>query len=218
MCGRFTISKDKTEVVHFLNEHFYVDNVQDFNLPRYNIGPSQDLIALLFDGDKYRVGTLAWDYRIMNQGRLKQMINARAETVDQLYSFKKSFMLRRCLILTDGFYEWDQVSKQPYRILKKDGSLHFYAGIYHSYISSGEKHFGALIITTSANELIGSHHSRMPVMLDVKQAKSYLDPSQSVEDIKSLLNPYPSEKMWIYPINKAVNSLKNDGIELFDEL
>jgi putative SOS response-associated peptidase YedK len=214
MCGRFTITKTKDDVFRFLYRHFDLKDVQDFDLPRYNIGPGQDIIALLYDGQNYRVGNIPWDYRIKTNGKLKQMINARAETVDERYSFKHAFKSRRCIILADGFYEWDQITKQPYRIFKKEEELYFYAGIYGSYMKDGNQSFGALILTTKANSLIEEHHSRMPVILDVERAKKYLDPSLDLDEVKLLLSSYPSDLMAFYPVSKQVNSTHNDDINL----
>jgi putative SOS response-associated peptidase YedK len=214
MCGRFTISKEKDEVVEFIKGHFHISEINDINLPRYNIGPGQDILTVLFDGENYRVGLIPWDYRIKYKDQYKQVINARSETVDERYSFKKAFFKNRCLIIADGFYEWDQTNKQPYRIIKKNQDLYFYAGIYDMKIIDGEKRFGALILTTSANDLIASHHSRMPVILDGQSAKHYLDRNLDLDELKSLLKSYPSDQMDIYPVGKDVNYIRNDYPEL----
>lgn len=214
MCGRFTISKDKSEVIGFLNQHFSIDNIGTIDLPRYNIGPGQDILALIFDGDKYRAGTIPWDYKIEYKGKLKQIINARSESIDQKYSFKDSFKYKRCLIVSDGFYEWDKITKTPYRIVKTDGSLYFYAGIYKQYIEENQKKFGALIITTKANPLVEIHHERMPVILDPESAKEYLNPHTPIEEIKNILVPYSPEKMDLYEVSKDVNSMSNDNLLL----
>ncbi|HKL47720.1 MAG TPA: SOS response-associated peptidase [Candidatus Izemoplasmatales bacterium] len=214
MCGRFTISKEKEDVVKFLNDYFQVTIPGDFDLPRYNVSPGQKILAVLFDGENHRAGLIPWDYKINHHGRYKQMINARSESVDGLYAFKKAFKSKRCLIVADGFYEWDQSSKQPYRIEKHNQGLYFYAGIYDGKVIGGKKHFGALILTTEANPLIKKHHPRMPVMLEGQMAKQYLNDSLSAEAVKLLLHPYPEEKMTIYPVSKDVNNGKNDTSDL----
>jgi len=214
MCGRFTIAKEKEEVLEFLNKQFEIDSLEDIELPRYNVGPGQDILAVLYDGQKYRAGLIPWNYQIKYQGKLKPLINARGETIEEKYSFKKAFENNRCLIVTDGFYEWDEKSKQPYRIVKKDEGLMFYAGIYESFTKDGQKHFGSLIITTKANDLIKEHHHRMPVIFDSEQAKSYLDPTLSLEEIKVLIEPYPQEKLMIYPVSQDVNKPTNDYSDL----
>lgn len=214
MCGRFTVSKSKEEVVKFIKDHFEVENVQDFNLPRYNIGPGQDLICLVKDGEKYRAGLIPWDYKIQVNGKHKQMINARSETIDEKYSFKEAFKSKRCLIIADSFYEWDQLSKQPYRLMKKDEGLYLYAGIYHPYMLDNHKKYGALIVTTKANALLEVHHPRMPVIFDVEQAKNYLNMQLKPDEVKMMLNSYSEDKMKIYPVSKDVNSVRNDSENL----
>ncbi len=214
MCGRFTITKEKDEVIEFLNNHFQIKELNDIDLPKYNIGPGQDLLSVIYDGNHYRAGFIPWDYKTSYKGEFKQVINARSETIDQLFSFKNAFKNKRCLILADGFYEWDQQTKQPYRITKKDNHLYFYAGIYERFNKNDKNTFGALIITTEANELINKHHQRMPVILDVEKAKNYLSQDLSIDELKMLLEPYPEKLMSLYPVSKDVNHMKNDSIEL----
>jgi hypothetical protein len=38
--------------------------------------------------------------------RASMCINAKAETVDKLPSFREAFAKRRCVVPADGFYEW----------------------------------------------------------------------------------------------------------------
>ncbi|MFW5888966.1 MAG: SOS response-associated peptidase [Bacillota bacterium] len=214
MCGRFTIAKTKEQVLSFLKENFNITNFDNLSLPRYNISPSQPLITLINSKANFKAGLINWDYKIKYKNKLKQVINSRSETINKLYSFKDAFKHKRCLILADSFYEWDRTSKQPYRFLLNDESLYFYAGIYDSYQKDSKKHYGALIITTKANDLVKEHHLRMPVILDTATAKKYLDYSLELEEVKALLNPYPSELMKSYPVSKAVNNPKNDRLEI----
>ncbi|MGE4571550.1 MAG: SOS response-associated peptidase [Candidatus Izemoplasmatales bacterium] len=214
MCGRFTISKNKEVVESFLKDHFEIHDLKDIDLPRYNVSPGQPILAVIKVNNSYRAGLIPWDYKVKFQNKYKQVINARSETVDQLYSFKKAFKDQRCLVVSDGFYEWDKLSKQPYRILKKDESLYFYAGIYDHFTVDGKKLFGLTILTTEANELIKDHHHRMPVILDIEKAKTYISNDLSMDEIKSLLEPYPKESMLLYPVSKAVNSFQNDSVDL----
>ncbi|MCF7923602.1 MAG: SOS response-associated peptidase [Candidatus Izimaplasma sp.] len=214
MCGRFTIAKTKTQVLTFLKENFSFEKLTDFTVPRYNLSPGQDVIALIKNNSNYRVGLIPWDYKISVNGLFKQVINARSETVDQKYSFKDAFKTRRCLILADSFYEWDQSTKEPMRFLLKNENLFFYAGIYEIYEENNTKKFGALILTTKANDLVQMHHQRMPVILDVERAKRYLDETLNDEELISLLSPISSRLMTKYRVSKAVNSPKNDSISL----
>jgi putative SOS response-associated peptidase YedK len=103
MCGRYTL-KTRAEVVA---EHFQLPEVPVLP-PRYNIAPSQP-VAVVRDGPelaRLRWGLIpAWadDPAIGHR-----MINARAETVAERPAFRAAFRRRRCLILADGFYEWQR--------------------------------------------------------------------------------------------------------------
>ena len=212
MCGRFTIAKSKKDLDSFLAKHFNIKNHHDFILPRFNVSPSQKVITIIYDGVNFRVGEMPWNYQYHHQSHT--LINARSETIDQKQSFKESFYKRRCLMIADGFYEWDQQSKQPYRILKKDESFLLFAGVYHHHKIEGKLDFGGLILTTSANRLIEKHHHRMPVILDVDNAKKYLMNDSDVQSLKQLLVPYDESLMTIYPVSKEVNKASIDQEKL----
>ncbi|MFP4478895.1 MAG: SOS response-associated peptidase [Candidatus Izemoplasmatales bacterium] len=214
MCGRFTITKNKEVVIDFLKENFNISNVEGMDVPRYNVGPGQDVISVIYDGERYRAGLIAWDYKINIKGQYTQLINARSETVHEKYAFKKAFKNKRCLILSDGFYEWDQESKQPYRFILKTNEMFFYAGIYDQFLIDNQKSFGALILTTKANQLVSNHHSRMPVILDVNQAKAFLREDIDLPSLQALLVPFSESKMHAYPVDTKVNKMSFDSPEL----
>lgn len=214
MCGRYTIAKTKNEVLAYLNSNFNIKNIDGLSLPRYNISPSQSHLTIIRIEDSFKAGMINWNYKINYQGKLKQVINARSETVNKLYSFRDAFKTKRCLILADSFYEWDRETKQPYRFILEDSNIYLYAGIYDSYRENNKKKYGALILTTNANELVNEHHQRMPVILDLEAAKNYLNYSLSPEEITDLLKPYPAELMAKYPVSKEVNSPINDNASL----
>jgi putative SOS response-associated peptidase YedK len=89
--------------------------------PRYNIAPSQPLLALRHNPDtRQREWThLVWglvprwakDPTIGNR-----MINARAETLHEKPAFRDAYRYRRCIIPANGFYEWQKAgaAKRPY--------------------------------------------------------------------------------------------------------
>ena len=104
MCGRFTL-KTTPET---LTETFPGFTMPDEMTPRYNIAPSQG-VAVVPNSGENRVEFFQWglipswakDPKIGNR-----MINARAETLAEKPSFRTPYKRRRCLILSDGFYEW----------------------------------------------------------------------------------------------------------------
>ena len=192
MCGRYTLATP----VNDLAERFEIDEYPSPITPSYNIAPTQEVAAVLVEEEKRKLQMLRWglipawadDPSIGNR-----MINARSETVAEKPSFRKAFKDRRCLVLTDGFYEWQRTpdGKQPYYIHMKDGSPFAFAGLWESW-RDGEEIRSCTIITTEANQLVGEVHSRMPVILPPEDYEVWLDPEfEEKEALTSLLRPLP---------------------------
>ena len=142
-----------------------------------------------------------------------KMINARAETVSEKPSFRTPFKHRRCLVLTNGFYEWLRTpeGKQPYYLHVKDGSPFGFAGLWETW-RDGEEIRSCTIITTEANQLVGEVHSRMPVILPPEDYELWLDPEfEEKQALTSVLRPYPSDGMEAYPVSRRVNSSSNNA-------
>jgi putative SOS response-associated peptidase YedK len=218
MCGRFTITVSLDDLKSYLKQFYQID-LEDklFDLPKYNVSPGTDVIAIIFDGKKYRVGLLKWGF-IPNYAKDDKqiIINAKAETIDEKISFKKSFESKRCLILADGFYEWAKSNgeKTPMRITKKDQSLFPMAGLYNTYQNAdGTKIHSACIITTEANEIMKPIHDRMPVIFDNKEIIKWFTEKDSAKT-KNLLKPYDSNQMEAYRVSKRVNDAKNQDQSL----
>ncbi len=144
-----------------------------------------------------------------------RMINARAETVATKPAFRRAFKERRCLLLADGFYEWQRQDgrKQPYYIRLHDGRPFAFAGLWERWVPpDGQPLDSCTIITTVSNTLIQPLHVRMPVILAAADYENWLDPTlQEVDRLQPLLRPYPSEGMVAYPVSTKVNNPANDA-------
>ena len=220
MCGRFTITYSYEELKKHLAQNFKIDNFKAvFNLPRYNVAPGQEIIAIINDGSNNRVGNLKWGFLpsfAKDEKIAFSMINAKAETIDEKIAYKESFAKRRCLILADSFYEWKRVGKDktPMRILKKDKQMFAMAGIWNTYTrNDGTKIHTCAIITTSANSLVSQVHDRMPVILDETNQKQWLDQKMNKAALKTMLKPFPESEMDLYEVSTIVNNASNDKIE-----
>ncbi len=217
MCGRFSFSP----LAKIIEDRFDIKVDPTQYKPRYNCAPSQYLsvISNIDPGELsfYRWGLIPFWAKDKNIGN--KMINAKAETITEKASFKNSFKRKRCLVLSDGFYEWKKINpkeKVPYRIKMKDDSLFAMAGLWDSWKNGeGELINSFTIITTSPNELMENIHLRMPVILEKKDEKTWINESD-VEVLKSLLKPYPADQMTAYPISKLVNSPANDLPEILN--
>lgn len=142
----------------------------------------------------------------------KPHINARAETVHTTRMFREAFAKRRALIPATGFFEWQQRAdgKQPYRFRCEDLEPFAFAGLWEFARLKGEEVLSAAIIVGEPNPLAAAIHDRMPVILDPQDYDRWLDPATSVDALRGLLKPYPAERMEAYPVNRVVNSVKND--------
>lgn len=137
--------------------------------------------------------------------------NARADTVDQLPSFKESFERRRCLIPVTGFYEWrldpGENKKTPYKVSTQD-RVFYLAGVWDYWAPQNIASFA--IITTEPNSLISSLHNRMPAIMPRDVHNDWLDPANNdLPYLKSLLQPFPPEQMAYQAFDRYVSNAKN---------
>lgn len=142
------------------------------------------------------------------------MINARAETLTQKPSFRTAFRKRRCLIVADGFYEWQKTgtAKVPVYIHLHSKKPFGFAGVYEHWISPEGTAIGTCaIITTGPNDLMRLIHHRMPVILPKEHHALWLDPA--VEDERTLLpllQPFDAYAMQAYKVSRLVNAPRNN--------
>lgn len=188
--------------------------------PSFNIAPTQNILTVVNeDGNHARhmrwglIQSWAKDASIGNR-----MINARAETVAEKPSYRSAFRRRRCLILADGFYEWQKVgpSKRPMRIVMSSGEPFAFAGLWETWKPpEGETITSCTIITTTPNELMEPIHNRMPVIIPEQAEAFWLDPDvQDAEALSELLVPYSASEMKAYEVSTLVNSAANDSPEV----
>lgn len=217
MCGRFTLTVDPAE----LQEAFGNFTFPTQFAPRYNIAPSQPILAIPNDAkraaDFFSWGLIpSWakDPTIANR-----LINARGETIAEKPSFRGSFKYKRCLILADGFYEWKaqrgEKTKIPYFVFMQDRRPFAFAGLWDEWHSpDGGARRTCAIITSEPNELMSTLHNRMPVILDQKDYDQWLEPAlQPPENLLPLLKPFPADKMSAYLVSTLVNKPGHDRPE-----
>ena len=141
--------------------------------------------------------------------------NARAESVFEKPSFRDAIRERRCLVIADGFFEWQEVDGKnyPYYIRLKSDEAFAFAGIWDQGGYSGsEKTFS--LITTRANELLEAVHNkkkRMPVILEKKSEKRWLDPDFTREEMENMLVPYVEEEMVAHTVGRLISQRGKDN-------
>ncbi|MFW6284755.1 MAG: SOS response-associated peptidase [Bacillota bacterium] len=218
MCGRFTLTLDPDTFEEAVSSMYGVTyDASLAPLPRYNIAPGQDVLALIHDGHAYRLGTLRWGMTLHLKNKpSKTLVNARSETLPTLPAFKASFKKRRCLILADGYYEWQthQEGKTPMRIHPEKRDLFTMAGIYEPFThKDGSISYRFAIVTRKADEAIATIHDRMPLILQKDEEEAWVHPNQSPGDLKAILEEKKTEPLEAYPVDPIVNNPKNDTPE-----
>ncbi|WP_255148915.1 SOS response-associated peptidase [Halorarius halobius] len=226
MCGRYSVFLEPREVA----ERFDVAVPDDLQ-PHYNAAPSQSL-PVVTNHDPDRLSHQQWGLiPAWADDGFQGLINARAETVTEKPAFADAYERRRCLVVADGYYEWQarDAGKQPYRITLPDEEPFAMAGLWERWTpettQTGLSEFGTdgpddgddtvetfTVVTTEANEFQSEYHHRMPVVLAPDEEREWLaDPSPD------LLDPYDGE-MRAYPVSAKVNSPANDSPEVIEEV
>lgn len=220
MCGRYAQRTDPKR----LAKAFGVAEAPEAE-PRYNIAPTQDVLAVHQSADGREVTFYKWGLIpswAKDTAIGARLINARSETVTEKPAFRQAFKKRRCIIPADGFYEWQRIAgrKQPFFFKMKDESPFGFAGLWEHWEGSGNQTINSCtILTTEANEVLRPVHDRMLVILHPDDYELWLDGGEREQSLlKELLRPYAAEGMTGYPVSTLVNSPSNRGIELIEQL
>lgn len=215
MCGRFVGFRNLEQ----LKEFFPIDNVSLKVTANYNVAPTQEILAIVKRDGENRLEKFHWglvpfwakDISIGNR-----LINARAETVAAKPSFRDAFKKRRCLILADGFYEWQgkKGQKQPMFLTLQDGKPFAFAGLWETWNKKDEVdsiYKSCTIITTEASGSVRKIHHRMPVILKPKVYETWLDPeNQNTTALENILRNEIFNELVSYPVSQQVNSVRNN--------
>lgn len=231
MCGRFS----QTAPPEIIAQEFALDDPPPLT-SRYNIAPSQPVAAIRLHPESAKRACALFRWGLIpswaeDQSIGSRLINARAETVAEKPAFRSAFRHRRCLVLADGFYEWQLVGRgrQPYYIRRQDGRPFAFAGLWEQWAGPGKSDGQAgaagpviescTLLTTGPNALMAPIHDRMPVILDRQDYALWLDPAvQQVEALTPLLRPCPAEWLTAYPVGPWVNDPRHDDPRCLDPL
>ena len=150
------------------------------------------------------------------------MINARAETVAEKPAFRNALKKRRCLVLADGYYEWQKtpVGKRPFRIVLRSEEPFAMAGLWETWRDpQGKVVHSCTIITTAANDYLAPIHNRMPVILSRELEELWLD--SGIDEpalLAHMLVPGPDDALDTYEVSTLVNNARIDSPEVIARL
>jgi putative SOS response-associated peptidase YedK len=224
MCGRF--ARRSTREV--LAEWFGVDlDDQPQFAESYNVAPqsTQPVVRLGRDSGQPEFALMCWGLVPSWAEDAKigySTINARAEEAATKPVFREALKKRRCLVPADAFYEWakrDAKTKQPFAIALKSGDPYAFAGLWESWCPK-DKESEALesfsILTTDANEVLEPIHNRMPVILEPKDYRRWMEPASAERLPVDLLRPFPAERMTAWQVSERVGNVRNNDAGLLN--
>ena len=216
MCGRF-VNIEKTEKIVKL---FPSSIVLNYSNKSYNISPSNLINVIYKNNNNIYIDNLFWSFSYFNkQNNITQfVINARIETIVSKYLFKESFIKRKCLIISNGYFEWKKIdnTKQPYFISIPKNELMFFGGIWRQEIKNNVKTNVVCIITKDANKDLSKIHSRMPLIMSHNEGLEFLNDNDNkfLEDNKSVVE----DDIDYFPVSKNVNNPKNNDENCIKEI
>lgn len=223
MCGRYTLASTTPAQLRArfpLGESVRIEQ-------RFNVAPGDDVLAVVMRADEPG-GVVRPTGALLRWGLVPpwaedprvgfKMINARAETVADKPAYRNPFLRGRCLIVADGFYEWQREgARQPFHITRDGGEPFAFAGLRTAWRDpkdpDGELLRSCTIVTTAANAKVAHIHPRMPVILDPADEEEWLDPGTPPVRLHAMLHPLPVEQTHARAVSKAVNDARYDGPE-----
>lgn len=229
MCGRFSLTASREELEAFLAALIS----EDFP-PRYNIAPTQPILAILA-GDTPPAGSnrpdragmlMRWGFIpgwVKNPNDWPLMFNIRSETAAEKNSFRAALNYRRALIPASGFYEWRREGKnkaQPYWVRPRKAGVVAFAGLTETWSSAdGSQIDTGGILTTSANNLLRPIHERMPVVVQPEDFARWLDCKHFLpRDVADIMRPVQDDFFEAIPVSDKVNKVANATPDLQDRV
>jgi putative SOS response-associated peptidase YedK len=224
MCGRYTLHTEKEALARrFEIDPAELDALGEWR-PRYNIAPTQYVLALVERGGRRRARLLRWGlvpHWTLPHAPLPNWINARAEQAATRPAFREAFARWRCLVLASGFYEWQGTRgrRTPHWIARRDGQPFAMAGLWARWHApDGTRLESCAIVTTDSNALVRGIHARMPVILRASAEADWLSHALDGQTrrLQALLEPVGADELFARAVSARVNSAEHDGPHLIE--
>jgi len=222
MCGRVRLSSDYSEIKIALK--FDLETAAPNFKPDWNKPPTEPMLVAIRSEDGRRIPKMMRWGLLPHWARDEKLsystFNARAEEFATKPAFKDAWKRRqRCLVVTDGFYEWKKLTvkeKQPYAIATKEGMM-IMAGLWSRWKDPkpGGEVLSCTVLTCSPNQVMAELHDRMPVILAESDWPKWLGEVPATEDkLMSLLKPCPDDALRIWKVDRRVGNVRNNSPEL----
>ena len=216
MCGRYASSLPPEALARMFGTTNATPNLR----PTWNMAPSMDapVVRLHPETRARHLDPLRWGLVPSFATDLKSArkpINARSETAATSPMFKAAFARRRCLVPAEAFYEWQATpaGKAPFAIGRADGRPLAFAGLWEGWRGpDGAVVRSFAILTTTANQAMAALHERMPVILEPGDWPLWLGEQDG--EPATLLRPAAHGVVRLWPVDRAVGNVRNDGPQL----
>lgn len=220
MCGRFNVSS--SPLSELLLELVGLPHPGPDN---YNAAPTETIVVLRMDDEgRPELVPMRWwltPFWSKSVTTKYSMFNAKAETVEKSPAFREPFSRRRCVVPVSGFYEWARSHdrKLPYYLMPHLARGMLLAGIWDSWqdVDDGTL-LSFAVLTCEANEQLTFVHRRQPVMLGIKDAHAWLDPSTEVARLKALCASHVPVALDAVPVSSYVNNARNKGARCMEAI
>ncbi|MAZ89508.1 MAG: DUF159 family protein [Cellvibrionaceae bacterium] len=191
MCGRLNVTD--SSLSQWVSETLGVDFNTTTNT---DLRPTDNVDVLVAEDNDIGVCKTRWG--IKPDWSKRVIINAQGETVAEKKTFKQAFHNHRCLVPCSGWYEWRAEAgprKTKYQFVHANRTPLLMAGIYFN------REFGAELVTltTQPNAKCAQIHNRMPVLIEVSNAQSWLQGSR--DDALSMIGAVDNELISIERMN-----------------
>ena len=217
MCGRYASFLPAETLARIFGTVNPLPNLE----PTWNMAPTLDapVVRLSKDGERH-LDALKWGlvpYFTQDLKKARKPINARSETVAASGMFREAFAKRRCLVPAPVYYEWreDPESKTPFGVARVDSEPVAFGGIWETWKSPvGDRLLTFATITTEANVLLAPIQDRMPVIIERADWPLWLGEVDG--DVTTLLRAAPEDALRLWPVDKKVGQVRNDGPDLIE--
>src|SRR3569623_495170 len=223
MCGRVKLESDYSDLKIRLkfDADFPAPNFErDWNKPP----TAPMLVAIRSEGGKRIPMMMKWGLlpKWSKDDKIGySTFNARSEEFVNKPAFRDSWRLgHRCLVITDGFYEWKKSGpkeKQPYCIEMADGKPMVMAGLWSTWKSplNGEIIPTCTVLTCSANNVMSELLDRMPCILGEADWAKWLGEEDALpEQLLDMLRSCPDEWLKLFMVDKKIGNVRNNSAQL----
>ncbi|MEO6015247.1 MAG: SOS response-associated peptidase [Devosia sp.] len=219
MCGRYAFllpPEAMTALFKVLNDAVNYP-------PRYNITPTQPIIAIAEREGQRTAELFRWGFVpgwVKDPKAFPLLINARAESMVGKPSFRDAMRNSRCIVPASGYYEWMKApggTRQPYYITSTENETMAFAGLYSTWAGpNGEEVDTVCIVTVDPNLEISSVYDRMPAILRGQEAiDAWLNTREvKADEAAALAIAPPAGTMKYHPVGKAIGKAISEGPDL----